>query len=240
MVTPLMKRATYRLALTYDGAQFAGFARQPGRITVESAVREGISALGVELKAFAVAGRTDRGVSAQDQVLSFRLAPPIATERVQQSINAQVPTGLLCTEVRVVPRSFHATFSAKARRYAYLWPNPDGLSPAKVQPMLTELIGRRCFSAFARDTKAGQSTVRTLKEARVEAGHVGCDPVLVFHFMGDAFLRKMVRVLVATTIREALANAPAGRLVELAAQQDRRQTAWPAAPEPLRLTRVIY
>lgn len=226
------------MTLAYDGTRFAGYARQPGLETVEGSVRRALESLGASPRALAVAGRTDRGVSAEGQVLSFRLSRPVPPAELQAAVSAACPEALACIEVREVARRFHAAFSARARRYAYLWPNPTGLPPSSVQPMLTALVGRRCFSAYARDTRPGQNTVRTLTEARVESGHEGEAPVLVFHFVADAFLRKMVRVLVATAIREA--GAAADRMVVLAEAQDRRGTAWPAPPEPLRLTRVLY
>jgi len=233
-----MLRPTYRLTLAYDGAAFAGYARQPGARTVEGELREALAAF--EPRAWAVGGRTDRGVSAQAQVISLRLPRPAPAEALQDAIDARAPGALACLEVREVERRFHAAFSARARRYAYLAPAAPDLDIPRLQALLTGLVGRRCFSAYARDTRPGQGTVRTLWEARVESRHEGERPVLAFHFFADAFLRKQVRVMVATALREARAGAPPERLAELAARGDRAATAWPAAPEPLRLVRIVY
>ncbi|CAN0565853.1 unnamed protein product [Laminaria digitata] len=235
-----MRLPTYRLTLAYDGTQFAGYARQPGLQTVEGTLRRAIERLGSPPKALAVAGRTDRGVSAKGQVVSFRLPQLVPLAELEAAVDEQAPGALACLDARIVPRAFHAAFSAKARRYLYLAPNPDRLPPGQVQALLTPLLGRRCFSAFARDTRPGQSTVRTLREARVHSACFDGAPVLAIHLLADAFLRKMVRVLVATALREASQPAPPDRLVQLAAGGDRRATAWPAPPEPLSLTRVLY
>lgn len=235
-----MRLPTYRMTLAYDGTRFAGYARQPGLETVEGTLRRAIERLGSAPKALAVAGRTDRGVSASGQVVSFRLPQSVPLAELQAVVDAQAPGALACLDARVVPRAFHAAFSAKARRYVYLAPNPDHLRADHVQALLTPLLGRRCFSAFARDTRPGQSTVRTLHEVRVHGARFNEAPVLAIHLLADAFLRKMVRVLVATALREARQPAAPDRLVQLASSADRRATAWPAPPEPLFLTRVLY
>lgn len=188
----------------------------------------------------AVAGRTDRGVSATGQVVSFRASGRGLGPRIQEAIDRVRPGALTCLEIREVERRFHAQYSARARRYVYLHPDPGGIDLARLDRLLEALQGRRCFGAFARDTPPGQSTVRSLLEARARQVQVEGDRMIRFDLLADAFLRRMVRVLVATALREAAAGSPDEVLVELAAAGDRRATALPAPAEGLTLSRVVY
>ena len=98
-------------------------------------------------------------------------------------------------ELREVPRSFHASFSATGRRYVCLL--DDDVDVQQLHAMLQPLVGKRCFSAFARDTPAGRSTVRQLWAASARR----CGSQLRLDFHASGFLRRQVRVTVATAVR---------------------------------------
>jgi tRNA pseudouridine38-40 synthase len=232
---------TYRLELAYEGTAFAGYARQPGQHTVEGCLLEALAPLVTPLPRLAVAGRTDKGVSALAQVVSFRVSAPLDLAELASRIDAAHPGALVLQDARVVPRWFHAQFSARARRYVYLLPDPDEAhDPVRVDRLLLALLGRRCFSAFARDTPPGKTTVRRLIEARARrAVHQG-QAALRVDLLADAFLRKQVRVMVATALREAAAGAPDDALVTIAASADRTRSAPPAPAEGLVLVRAVF
>ena len=230
---------TYRLELAYDGAAFAGYARQPGLVTVEACLLEAAGRVAGEAPRIVVAGRTDRGVSATGQVISFRAPRPLDLQALVASIDAVHP-GLTTTDARVVPRWFHAQFSAQARHYVYFAPDPGPELADRVDRLLGALLGRRCFSAFARDTPPGKTTERTLLRASARRVMHEGRLALRIDLMADAFLRKQVRVLVTTALREAAADAPEDALVTLAATGDRRRAAFPAPAEGLTLARVLY
>ncbi len=237
-----MSRFSYRVEIAYRGSAFWGFARQPAQITVESRLREAIGSLLGTPPSIAVGGRTDRGVHALGQVISFRTRRSLPLQGISEAIDAVAPSALWALDTREVPRRFHARFSAQARRYMYLYePRPDErVDVPLLDRLLRGLIGRRCFSAFARDTQAGKSTSRRMISATarpvLDDGH----PKIRMDFAADGFLRKQIRVTVATALREMREGAPDDRLAELAATQDRRATAPPADPDGLYLARIIY
>lgn len=235
-----MKRYTYRLEVAYDGTVFAGFTPVPGERTVWSALRDALVPVVPAFGRMAAAGRTDRGVSALGQVVSFISHEKVEPEVIMRAVDDAAPGALAAMDVRLVADSFHAQYTATSRRYVYLWPDDGTADVARIDRMLCALTGRRCFSAFARDTPWGKKTVKTLLEARARAFDGPGGTWLRFDFAGDAFLRRQVRVMVATALREAAAGAPDDRLVELAAAQDRRATAFPAPAEGLFLVRVGY
>ena len=232
---------TYRLVIAYDGRGFAGFARQPARRTVEGTLRAALARVAPDLTAFSAAGRTDRGVSACGQVVSFRTRADDVGPALMRAVDEAAPGELACLEARAVPRGFHAKFSASSRTYVYL---ARACAPRvevdRIDRLINGLVGTRCFSAFARDTPAGASTVRTLMRAHARQVRDMEHDAIRFDFTATSFLRRQVRVMVSTSMREALAGAADERLAELAASGDRTRTAPPADPTGLTLVRVTY
>jgi tRNA pseudouridine38-40 synthase len=231
-----VQRRTYRVEVAYSGAAFAGFQQQEGERTVESALLASLRPLVLDLPKLAVGGRTDRGVSATGQVISFWSRAPLELEAIASRIDRAAPGELCALDVREVPRSFHAQFSARSRHYTYLAALDRCLEVARIDRMLRALVGRRSFTAFARDTPPGRSTVRTLLHAgaRIESDR------LRFDFVADGFLRRQVRVMVATCLREAAQGAADDALLVLAEQGDRKRTAPEAPASGLTLARVGY
>ncbi|MCK6552057.1 tRNA pseudouridine(38-40) synthase TruA, partial [Myxococcota bacterium] len=154
-----MERHTYRVELGYDGRAFAGFARQPGQGTVEGTLAAALAPLVPELEGVSVGGRTDRGVSATHQVVSFWSRRALDVRAIHDALAPL--DGVVVHDVRAVDRWFHAQYSARARRYVYEHP-ADGLDARAVDRLLRPLVGTRCFSAFARDTPPGKTTVRRM------------------------------------------------------------------------------
>ncbi|GAX80991.1 hypothetical protein CEUSTIGMA_g8426.t1 [Chlamydomonas eustigma] len=120
-------RITYQVELSYFGPGFCGWMEQPGGIrTVEGAVVAGLRKVlpkSVGRSAISSAGRTDKGVSAIGQVFSFHTREDLTPEQIAQAIEAEAEPGLIrVVSVSRRPRSFHATFGAKWRRYVYLFP----------------------------------------------------------------------------------------------------------------------
>lgn len=235
-----MNRCTYRAEIAYDGTAFAGFAHVPGERTVWSVLREALVAILPGFGKLAAAGRTDRGVSATGQVISFVSRDPVECSVIMRTLDEAAPGALVALDVRRVAHKFHAQFSASARRYVYLCPDDGTVDVRRLDAMLRALVGRRDFNAFARETPLGKKTVKTLIEARARRAMGESGPVLRFDFAGDAFLRRQVRVLVATALREAHASDDERVLVRLAEAGDRRATALPAPPEGLHLVKVGY
>ncbi|MBI1376951.1 MAG: tRNA pseudouridine(38-40) synthase TruA [Frankiales bacterium] len=228
-----------RLDLGYDGTGFAGWARQPGRRTVQGELEH---ALGVVLRVpdpvrVACAGRTDAGVHARGQVAHADVAPTAWEQLAARGPEAPVRrlAGVLPPDLRVrrvapAPPGFDARWSALSRTYAYRVSDlPGGADPllrshvlartgrggapldlAAMNAAATDLVGEHDFAAFCR-AREGASSVRTLLELgwQREAG----TGLAVLHVRADAFCHSMVRALVG---------------VLLAVGDGRRGPQWPA------------
>ncbi|MDQ3867453.1 MAG: tRNA pseudouridine(38-40) synthase TruA, partial [Actinomycetota bacterium] len=111
--------ATVKLVLEYDGTGFSGWAAQPGLRTVEGAVRGALDGVFPSWRGLAVAGRTDAGVHARGQVVSFTGEGGPPTERALEALNARLPDDVAAVAAEEATDDFHARFSARSRTYRY-------------------------------------------------------------------------------------------------------------------------
>jgi tRNA pseudouridine38-40 synthase len=198
-----------RLDLEYDGAGFAGWARQPGLRTVQGTLESALATILREPAALTVAGRTDRGVHAWGQVASYAGRPAPA-----HALNALLPDDLAVRASAPAPESFDARRDARSRTYCYrvllrrerspfehgraLW-WPRALERDGLHACAALLAGTHDFMAFTPTQTAHVRLERDVLDARwAERGDV-----LELWITADAFLRHMNRVLVGTMLEVA-------------------------------------
>lgn len=253
-----MERRFYALRLCYDGGRFRGFQRQPGLPTIQEALEDALASAGVRAR-LQVAARTDAGVHALGQVVSFAARSALEPERLRRDLNALLPEGILVLDAARVGGAFHARGSASARTYVYLvgtpppeplrpyaWSLPDPrafpdlaaprLDAAAMRAALAHAVGEHDFAGFARPGEQ-RGTVRTV--ARAEVITAGWAPLHALVLEGQGFLRAMVRNLVGTAVTVGVGLAPPERLRELLVARGRyrgvRAPGW-----GLTLARVTY
>jgi tRNA pseudouridine38-40 synthase len=253
----------FRCTVQYEGTAFAGFQRQPGLLPVQGALESAIARVTRNDAVVVGAGRTDAGVHALGQVIHFTTESSLPAETLRHALNACLPLSVSVMDLQEAPDTFHARYGAVSREYRYVVDNGPIRSPLLngrvyhvAQPLAVEgmaeaaktLVGRHDFRAFGtpmehayKGPSGGQTiwrggTVRTLLAA-------GCKRLrrfVVFWFMADAFLRRMVRMLVGTLLRvgvDSLSVPALGAMLRGAGSQ----AAGPAAPaHGLYLVRVRY
>ena len=235
-----MPKRRYAIRLAYEGGPFRGFQRQAALPTVQEALQGALGSMGIEAS-LAVAARTDAGVHALAQVVSFSTHRDLDPDGLRRHLNRELPPGILCLEVRQVALSFHARASAVSRRYVYLvgLPPPAGLEPyawslpdprafpgvapraldvPAMRAALGSALGCHDFVGFARQG-AQQNTVRELLRAEICAAET--EPVFAFVLEGNGFLRAMVRNLVGTVVTVGLGLAPATAVAEILGSRGR-------------------
>ena len=211
----------YRARVEYDGTEFAGFQAQPGRRTVQGELERVLAYLSgrptVRIKA---AGRTDAGVHATGQVIAFTWPGGMDARELARAIGSLLPPDVAIGPlVRVAP-DFDPRRAATRREYRYsIWTGPrkplrnryhyeldERLDVEAMHAAAQQLVGRHDFSAFGR---VQRTSVRTLYEIRVRRlGHL-----VTIDVAGDAFLRQMVRSIVAALVRIGMGRATAEDLV---------------------------
>ncbi len=238
---------TSRLLLEYDGTEFGGWARQPGRRTVQEDVERALcTVLHEDAVALTVAGRTDAGVHAWAQVCSY------AHEAVDPlSLNALLPPDVAVLDCNPMPDGFDARRDARSRTYCYrvlhrrarsvwlgrraLW-HAGALDVGALQACAAALVGTHDFTAF---TPAGTSHTRL--ERHVHAARWSRDgDVVEFWITADTFLRHMNRVLVGTMLEVATGRRSPEAFTALLAGRPRAEAGATAPAHGLALASVGY
>jgi tRNA pseudouridine38-40 synthase len=219
----------------YDGAGFAGWARQPGLRTVEGVLREGIPRSGaaptVEAAELAVASRTDRGVSARGNALT--LSSSLPATGLLRTLNGIAPD-IFFTAISEVPVGFSAR-AATDRRYRYYEP-ADGHRPEVWQEAATRFRGEVDVRSFGRDLPADHPALRTINAVRVRRSGTRW---LVVDLRAPSFVWGMVRKIIAALRKVDDGTLPLRRL-EAALRGEHRLTLPLAEPEGLVLWEVTY
>lgn len=200
------------LTIEYDGTDFLGFQRQAKGRTVQAELEAALAKLfGHPVKTVG-AGRTDSGVHARGQAVSFRADREFPPERLVAALNYYLPPDIAVLRARRVPEGFNARRAAISRHYRYLVLNrpvrsplwrrfayygPEPLDLGRMGWGAGRLVGRRDFGVFSPGAAGRMSTVRTMLRAEVRAE----GDLIKFDFEADAFLPHQVRMMVGTLLR---------------------------------------
>ena len=240
----------YRLDLSYDGSGFHGYSRQPTVRTVQGEL-EAVLARVLEPVDTVVAGRTDAGVHACHQVVSFSTGKPVDPDRLARSLTKLLGPEIVVYAVARAPDSFSARFSATRRTYRYRVlnsPFPDPLrrttswhvrEPLDLEAMnraVGYLVGEHDFASFCR-RREGASTVRTVLSAGWSARS---DSILELEIAGTAFCHQMVRSIVALSVDVGRGRIEPGTTLLILDAKDRNRARGAAPPHGLVLWRVDY
>ncbi len=191
-----------RMTVAYDGSGFRGLAPNEGVRTVVGELQRVLEPLIGGVPDIVMSGRTDAGVHAWGQVLSFLMpADGHGLDRIQRSVNSRLGPEIVVRSIDTAPRDFSARFSATGRRYRYNilnGPNPDPflakttwlvdkpLDRARMNEACLHLVGEHDFSSFCRRPKPmvdddgamiEPSLVRRVTGARwLELDYLSADP----------------------------------------------------------------
>ncbi len=206
-----------KATLSYDGTDFSGWQVQPDAATVQGALASAIGRVTGEKVLPQGSGRTDAGVHALAQVVTFVTESSVPTENFLKALNDILPKSVRVLEVTEAPPEFHARHSARAKTYRYriyrqsicppflaryVWHFPYRLGEQSMASAAALVVGEHDFTSFAavdpemeRESEAA-SNVRTIFSSNWERS----DDELVYTVRGSGFLHHMVRNLVGTFI----------------------------------------
>lgn len=237
-----------RLDIAYDGTGFHGFARQPNVRTVQGELEDALERILGRRYETTGAGRTDAGVHARHQIVTFETAEPPDLERLRKSLDRMLGGEVSVLSASEAPEGFNARFSPSWRAYRYFVdprPATDPLTrnwvwhlgrPLDLEAMnvaASGFVGEHDFASFCRQ-RPGATTVRQV----FEAGWWTEDHRVVFGVKARAFCHQMVRSLVGFCIDVGLGRRRAEEVEEVIAARDRQKVGTIAPPHGLVLWEV--
>ena len=245
---------TVRLTLVYDGTDFSGFQSQLGRRTVQQVVEVAIERVtGVHTR-IEGAGRTDAGVHALGQVVSFRTDSGLPIAFLARAIDTQLPADVGIVDASNVDADFHARHSARGREYRYSIANTcerpildrrfvyhwrTRLDEARMHEVAQEFAGHHDFAAFCGTLRGRDRTTSTTRTIfRIDCWREG-DRVMI-ETIADGFLPHMVRNVTGTLIRAGMNQVDASAVRAMLNGTSRRVPTVTAPSHGLCLTRVWY
>lgn len=211
---------TLSLEVAYNGAPFSGFARQPGQLTVQGSIEEALALIFRHPIETVCAGRTDSGVHAKGQVVSFCVTQEEYEQRndykLLRSLNALTHEDISVRSIARQVDNFSARFSATMREYRYFicvdkaaplfmknfsWHIPKELDIEAMRQAAAYLIGEHDFKSFCLAVSAeGKSTMRNVFSITVELEELWGESLVVITVKGNAFLHSMVRTIVGSLV----------------------------------------
>jgi tRNA pseudouridine38-40 synthase len=239
----------------YDGTSYYGFQIQARRPTIQGTLEEVLTRLTGEGIRLRYAGRTDAGVHAVGQVISFRTRWRHSVADLERAWNALLPVDIAVRHVQsVADQQFHPRYSARSRVYRYtVWTapwrspmhsrhshhEPRPLDVDRMNQAARLLVGEHDFAAFGQPTQ-GECTVRSVAVAEWWRPEDSTKPLLLFTVEANAFLRRMVRSMVGILLEVGKGFRTVEDVAEVLAARDRRLAAPPAPPGGLCLMEVKY
>jgi tRNA pseudouridine38-40 synthase len=202
----------WSLRLAWDGSAYVGWQVQPNGPSIQAACEAALAELlGGERVRLRAAGRTDAGVHALDQVVGMRCHTLRDADALVRGLNALLPPDIACLSAERAPDDFEprAWVERKTYRYRILsrqahcpfrarfaWHRRRELDLTAMQEGAVHLVGRHDFSSFRAQGCSAAHPNRVIESVRVLAH----EDEIWMEFLGNAFLRHQVRIMVGTLV----------------------------------------
>jgi tRNA pseudouridine38-40 synthase len=241
----------WRLVVEYRGTDFVGWQVQPNGRSVQQVLEDGLASFLGERVHVSASGRTDAGVHALGQVVSFETTVQRPAKAMRDGLNTRLPADVACVSAETVADDFDPRRWARRKTYRYTWlvrrarsPLRDdrvcharhGLDVEAMAQAARALVGTHDFASFRAVGCASTHAVRTIEDARVYAE----GDLIHLEVVGNGFLRHMIRIVAGTLAEVGRGRrSPAEFAAVIAARQ--REAAGPTAPaKGLTLVSVVY
>jgi tRNA pseudouridine38-40 synthase len=242
----------YRATVHYDGSAFAGWQVQPDVRTVQGDIEAALARLGIRGRVRG-AGRTDAGVHAAGQEMSFDAPATWTAFELARALDSLIRDDVWIETLREASPDFHPRYQATGRRYEYYFaPGRSGRAPyrrrgtswiadapglERLRAATRPILGRHEFDGFAKSGQPEVGTVCTVEKAEWLRTPLGD---LRFTIVADRFLHHMVRYLVSTIVEQGLGDRPPDAVARRLRGSDVVRPPRPAEACGLYLTGVRY
>ena len=244
----------YFMTMSYDGNDFKGFQKQPNERTVQGELESVLTKINgdkeVSVKA---SGRTDAGVHAINQKAHFDMDGEMDCDKLLKSVNSMLDSDIYVKNIETVSDNFHARFSAIGKEYIYkinmgeydplerkyVYQHDGKLDVVEMQRAMKYLEGTHSFKAFTKADDEREDYVRTLSQTNIIVNLKDINK-LTLVFIGNGFMRYMVRNMVGTLIEIGEGKRRSEEIIEILKSEDRTKAGKTAAAQGLYLKNVFY
>lgn len=242
----------YKAVIQYEGTRYRGWQVQGN---TENTIQGRLEALLSRMEGAPVevhgSGRTDAGVHAAGQVISFRISRNRSGEEIRNYMNRYLPEDIAVLSVEEVSPRFHARLNAVRKTYVYhIWNAPvQNVFERRFQTRIAEpldaeamreaaalLCGTHDYRAFCSLKRFKKSTVRTIEDIRIKQD----GEKISISYTGDGFLYHMVRILTGTLVEVGMGLRNPGEMPQIIAHRNRAEAGRLMPPEGLILLKVEY
>ena len=245
-------KKNYRAVIQYEGTRYQGWQKQVSTDnTIQGKLENILSSLEAKPVEVHSSGRTDAGVHAYGQVISFVLECEKTEKEIMEYLNRYLPQDIGVISLVQAGDRFHARLNATGKMYQYrvlnssiphifdrryVYQLEEKLDKEAMQKAISYLEGKHDFKAFTSKKNTKKSTVRTIYHIEIEEK----GEELIFSFSGDGFLYHMVRILMGTILEVGLHKRQADSIPEVLESKDRSQAGFLVPANGLALLQVYY
>lgn len=239
----------YFLELSYNGAAYHGWQKQPNAISVQEVLEAALSTILNEPISIVGAGRTDRGVHALQMFVHFDFKKELDVDNLPFKLNSFLPKDIAVHDVFKVKDHVHARFNALNRTYLYrialhknvftfnntffVKQNLDVEKMNEASKILLDYKDFQCFSKSNTDVKTYNCTI-------MMAAWALKNNELHFTIKADRFLRNMVRAIVGTLVNIGLGKLEVRDLHHIIKSKNRSEAGFSVPAQGLYLTKIEY
>ena len=243
------------LTVAYDGTNYHGFQRQRRCSAIQNVLEDRLARIFGGSIELAAAGRTDAGVHALGQVISFFTEGTIPIEKIPIAAASILPNDIVVRAAREVDSDFSARFSVESKIYTYrihvgefgnplldryAWHVRPPLDVASMRLALSMLVGEHDFNAFQSSSEVRRNPVRRMLDASIEERLVDGERLLTIALHANGFLYRMARNIVGALVKVGRGQMSIAEFGNIFEGRERNAAPPPAPAHGLCLARVFY
>lgn len=245
-----------RATVAYDGGSFHGFAINEGVRTIGGDLADALTRCLRQSVDLTCAGRTDTGVHAWGQIVSFNAPDDADLLRVRNAVNRMLAPAIVVRALEAAPDGFDARFDATSRTYRYTilnrevpdpflaattWHHPRPLAVDQMNTAAATVVGEHDFSSFCRRQHTADGTEKSRVRVVYRAGWQPADQdLLCFEIEASSFCHQMVRSITGALVEIGAGRRPPEAMAAILAARDRSAAGNLAPPHGLCLWSVSY
>jgi len=240
----------YLMTFSYDGTNYNGYQKQVNKNTIQDNIEDNLSKILNQKISISSSGRTDAKVHAVNAKAHFDIDKKIDTNKLINSLNKLINNDIYVKEIIEIPNDFHARFNVIKKEYDYkinigeynpldrnyIYQYNSKLDIKKMKKASKYLIGTHDFKSFTKTDQIEKDYTRTIYKINFKIKN----DILEITFIGNGFLRYMVRNLVGILIEVGNGKRKISDVKEILEAKDRIKAGITAPPEGLYLKNVKY